>query len=159
VGDSFGTASRIDGTGLGSERPNYGEYGGEQVLCFQRASRIHCSRKMNLTAPPVWGAAVEQTIQQGTNNYCPLVSADGKTIYFASDNLTPTAGQQDIRSARRDMTASNVWTLQSTDIFRNVNGPVSEQPVWISPDECTLYLSSSRGGGTGWQIYVATRSP
>jgi hypothetical protein len=41
-----------------------------------------------------------------------------------------------------------------------LNSSAIDQPVWISDDECTVYLTSNSPGGVGgYDILVATRTP
>jgi hypothetical protein len=82
----------------------------------------------------------------------PVFSADGITMYFASDR---TAGQQqDIYASSRVNLDSRSWGAPLPTAELNSTG--TDEPAWVSPDGCTMYLISDRDK-LGRKIYVATR--
>jgi Tol biopolymer transport system component len=85
----------------------------------------------------------------------PTVSGDDLTIFFASTR--PDLGAQgswDILVATRASTSASFNSITNVE---KLNSPYGDLPDWISPDGCTLYMSSTRGPGGSWQLYVATR--
>lgn len=102
------------------------------------------------------GSTCTSTATRADSAGNPLVSGDGLTIYFRSSR-PGGAGDSDIwRATRRDVTENfgdivNVSELNLDDF---------EFADWISPDECRLYMTSRRPGGTsGWDMWVAERQP
>jgi Tol biopolymer transport system component len=84
-----------------------------------------------------------------------MLSADRLTAYFASTRDVPGArGSFDIHRANR---ASIEDPFELPAPVPELNTPSSDNPRWLSPDQCRLYLHSNRSGA--FQIYVATRHP
>jgi hypothetical protein len=80
------------------------------------------------------------------------------TIYFGSDR-GGSAGAADIWFAKR---ASTMATFQPSQTASTLNASLNsaglDDPTWISPDDCRLYLASDRDEVPGMRnIYVATR--
>ncbi len=95
------------------------------------------------------------TINGSSSDYDPVSTGDELTIYFASDRADPAAkGDFDIWMAKR---ASLNAPFDPPVDLQEVNSSVIEEPSWISPDNCRLYLY--RQGANGYKIYVASRSP
>lgn len=88
-----------------------------------------------------------------TVQYSPVVSNDGKSIYFAVDL---GSGQADIFMATRSSTAQ---TFGPVTTVKELNSPSAvDVPRWLSPDGCSIYLVSSRGNANNTlDIHVATR--
>jgi WD40-like Beta Propeller Repeat len=159
----FGPAVResvsINGVAPRLERPQFRQYGTTEELCFQATvgniRKIHCVRRAQGATD--WSAAArEQGL--GGDAFCPVMAADGQTMYFSS--LRNAERDQEIFAAHRDSNDSSTWMLPV--VFpEGVNSPAIDQPVWISPDECTMYLTSSRvdDPNAPFRIFVATRSP
>lgn len=84
----------------------------------------------------------------------PVISADGLNLYFASDR-PGGIGKGDVYVASRpDLTSKFGPAVPVAE----VNSEADESPSWISPDNCTLYLTSDRAGGAGRKdIYWASR--
>jgi hypothetical protein len=89
-------------------------------------------------------------------------SHDGRTISFATTRPLPGSAA-DARS-KFDF---DVWVAHrdtATGAFSNL-APVTELnttswdevPEWLSPDGCTIYLSSNREDGLDRHIWVASR--
>jgi hypothetical protein len=91
-------------------------------------------------------------LASGANEFSPVVSADGLTIFFSSDRTDGGAkGGTDIWTARRpSLTApfSDVKTVPE------LNTTADEEAGWLSPDGCRLYSFSSIAGS---HLYVASR--
>jgi hypothetical protein len=98
------------------------------------------------------GPNVNRMAHDGT----PVMSADGLALYFDS-NRGGGEGDFDVWVSTR-ATVEDDWGTP-----RNLRGPVNT-PSWdgvpsIAPDGCSLYISSSRFGGSGGQdIWVSTRA-
>jgi hypothetical protein len=80
----------------------------------------------------------------------PVLSADELTIYFLSQRAPSTDG--DIFVATRATTAAPFANIQK---LANVNSAALDAPGGLSPDGCTLYMSSNRGGKS--DVYIAQR--
>jgi hypothetical protein len=93
-----------------------------------------------------------------------VISHDGRTIYFGTTRPLPGAAADAGRSFN-----SHVWVAHrnaATGTFSNptpvteLNTSFTEAPNWLSPDGCTIYLSSNReppGDGTAPHIWVASK--
>jgi len=88
-----------------------------------------------------------------TNDSDPVPSADGLTMYWASDRPGGT-GDLDIWEAHRATISGTFGNLQPVS---GVNTIGLDAPSDVSEDGCRLYLTSTRAGKTG--IYVASRPP
>ncbi len=91
-----------------------------------------------------------------------VISNDGRTVYFAT--ARPLPGATGDAAVRTDF---NVWVASragATGTFSNL-APVTElnttsedAPSWLSPDGCTIYLSSDRNAPSGDRhIWAATK--
>jgi hypothetical protein len=88
-------------------------------------------------------------------DFNPVISADKKALYFASDRPLAGAAGLNIWVATR---ADPAGTFDPPVGVNNVNTNQDETPTWLSPDGCRLYISSDRAGGKGLQdIYVSSR--
>lgn len=83
-------------------------------------------------------------LSSAERNEAPVVSADELTIYFAR--------QYTIWSATRANKSSVFSNLAQVGIAKESG---NDLPSWVSPDNCVLYLTSSRSGTN--KIYTATR--
>ena len=91
----------------------------------------------------------------------PVLSADGLTIYFDS-NRPGGAGGLDIWFATRASTSAAFGTpVNASTSSPALNSAGDDNPTWISPDGCRLWLTSTRdtldAGTTNRDVYVATR--
>lgn len=91
-------------------------------------------------------------LSSSVTDYSPVLSADRLTIFFASDAMT--SGTTEIFIAHRN--GVNDAFLPPT-LISSVNSAIDDIPLWLSPDNCRLYLS--RGGPASLDIMVATRHP
>jgi hypothetical protein len=82
----------------------------------------------------------------------PAVSADGLTLFFASDRIGTAF---DLFSAERSDLASPFGEL--TELFA-VNSAVGDLSPSISTDGLTLYFASERAGAGGYDLWSAVRS-
>jgi Tol biopolymer transport system component len=80
-------------------------------------------------------------------------SADELTIYFLSQRAPSPDG--DVYVATR---ASKGAPFGAPKQVPGINSSALDVPGWISPDGCTIYLSSTRVGGH-YDVYVARRPP
>jgi Tol biopolymer transport system component len=81
----------------------------------------------------------------------PVLAPDELTIYFLSGRSEPNGDIYVATRAAKDQAFGDVKPLEG------VNSAAVDAPGWISPDGCTLYLSSTRAGGGSFDIYVARR--
>ena len=112
------------------------------------AERIYRSQRVggNFATP----TEIAELAVAGASDTDPVMTADGKTIYFGSTR--PGAIGIDIWTAtRNDVMAP----FTAATLVANVNSSMTDAPSWISADQCRLYLSSDRLGTP--DVYVATR--
>ena len=93
----------------------------------------------------------------GSGEGAPLLTADGLKLYYATAR-TGAAGQM-----------TNIWLAQrasTQDPFSNpapvdtLSSDGNDYPIFITADECTIYIASDRAGGTGGRdIWRAQRQP
>ena len=94
-----------------------------------------------------FGAAVPLPLLLGRSD--PTLSADELTMFVGSGATGPA---QDIDVVTRSAKNAPFGAATSVPIL---NSNAADQPDWLSPDGCRLYLSSTRSGTYGF--YVATR--
>lgn len=84
------------------------------------------------------------------------LSDDRLTVYFASnrDGFGTQGGNDVYRSQRASVDERFAPPTVVTELSTSAN----DNPRWLSPDSCRLYLHSDIGEG-GFKIYVATRRP
>jgi hypothetical protein len=103
-------------------------------------------------AMPVMGADVNSAASE----YRPVVSGDGLTIYF---DRVGTSSDDIWMATRAGVTAQ----FGAAHAVTELDAPGADFPIWLSPDDCTLYFGSDRlsgtDGRTGWDIFQATRGP
>jgi RHS repeat-associated protein len=114
-------------------------------------------------SPPTFSTpALVQNVNSTAEEYRPVLSPDGLTLYFGSKRSgIGNDSSGDIWMARRTSPTEafpqspgpvNLWGLNSTGI---------EFPVTVSPDGCTLYFASNEETGLGasenFRLYQATR--
>jgi len=100
------------------------------------------------------GAKVNN-VNTSAEEFAPVVSADGLTLYFGTDATVAGLGGVNVWVATR---ASKGVDFGAPVLVPNVNTTSDEQPTWISPDDCRLYLASNRPLGAGKQdVWVASR--
>ena len=81
------------------------------------------------------------------------VNADQTTIAFSSTR-TPRRYDDDIWISHRADTSSD-WSPPVN--VAEVNSYATDNPTWLSPDGCRMYIQSDRDGAD-FDIYVATRA-
>jgi hypothetical protein len=158
LGTQFGNPTAVilssKPTASSAEAPRFRQYRseGKEELCFSTNSHISCTVKP--VGSPMWPDPLVQTFdgEPGAGGeVTPVMSADGKTMYFAF--VSAGGSDQTIYIASRT-TIGGAWS--SANSLGGVNSTFPEQPVWISDDECTLYLTSTRLDAQ-WKVFVATR--
>lgn len=82
----------------------------------------------------------------------PVISADRLTLYYVSRALT---GGDDVLVARRPSVTSAFGT---PNIVNELSSVTDERPMWLSPDDCTMYLVRVTATG-GLDIFIAHRTP
>jgi Tol biopolymer transport system component len=113
----------------------------------------------NITkAQPNFGdpVSLDPNINSSSADVCPVISADGCTMYFASDR-PGGYGDMDIYVAIRK-SIDDEWE-PAVNLGPNVNTSNYEAPWSISTDGLSLYMSSNRTGGSGtYDLWVITRA-
>jgi hypothetical protein len=90
-------------------------------------------------------------------DYGPVLSRDGRTLYFASN-----------RAGLGQDTEGDIWVATRSEVTQPfdpvtnlaaLNSSRREVPVALSPDGCTLYFASNRdtGNDSDFRLYQATR--
>jgi len=89
------------------------------------------------------------------STHIPVITSDLLTLYFATDR---NGMGDDIWMAKRTAPTTDWGTAQ---IVSELSTAVSEQPSWISPDECVMYLTRvvKEGNNMRQRVHVAVRSP
>jgi len=127
-----------------SDRP--GGYGGFDMWLTRRA-----------TTNDPWGTPVNlgETVNSSSNDGGGSMSADGRSLYFAS-NRPGGSGSQDIWVSRRTG-KGDLWST-SENLGPIVNDSSFDWRPSISADGLSLYFDSRRPGGFGSaDIWVTTR--
>jgi hypothetical protein len=127
------------------------------------ATRDIYVRDLTTSNPPTPVAELNST----NSDAFAVISHDGRTIYFASNRTSAARvdGGSPDASARTDF---DVWVAHraaATGAFSNL-APVTElnttsedAPNWLSPDGCTIYLSSDRNAPAGARHIWAASKP
>jgi hypothetical protein len=92
-------------------------------------------------------------VNTGSNDLHPRLSADGSTLYFASNRN----GSYELFQATRPNTQSSFGTPAQLS-FLGVSGSAGQYPD-ISADGQTLYFVEGPNVGTGYDIYVSHAVP
>jgi hypothetical protein len=96
-------------------------------------------------------------LASGSGEGFPVLSADQRVIYFASLRTGDgVLGGNDIWMAARP---SNPGTFVDLKPVTKINSNELDVPLWISPDNCRLYLASGRAGVGAYDIWMAERVP
>ncbi|WP_394831519.1 hypothetical protein LVJ94_33910 [Pendulispora rubella] len=102
---------------------------------------------------------------RNTQDDNPVLSADGHHLYFSSSRKG-TKGDVAVWVAHRDNVSDdlNSWNspilagVPEIVVAPEVDSPIAERPLWISPDECRLYYTIHRGPKYR-QTYMVERGP
>ena len=164
----FGTPGPL--AGVNSSGVDYaGSVSGDgRTLYFDSvttANRDILTKDLTSSSPP---APVAELNSAG-NDAFPVVSLDGRTIYFASIRALPGAAGDagasadagvkmdfDIWVARR-ATASGPFSDLAP--VNELNTASTDVPNWISPDGCTIYISTDRNAPNGDRHIWAASKP
>jgi outer membrane protein OmpA-like peptidoglycan-associated protein len=104
-----------------------------------------------------WGAPVNLSFNTGGNEISPFISADDKTLYFASDHMAGGMGGFDIYMTRR--TGENEWT-EPKNMGPSVNSKYDEMFFYVPPTGDELYVTSDREGAYKlFRIFVQPPPP
>jgi WD40-like Beta Propeller Repeat len=123
-------------------------------LCFQSV-RSSGKGSQDIWCASINAGVVGQAVAQNDLNTpdldaCPILTEDGLGIYFASTR-SPSLGQDIWHSTRPTLTAP--WSAPRA--VTELNTPDLEQPIWISDDNCTLYLGVQKD--VSHSVWVVTR--
>lgn len=104
-----------------------------------------------------WGSPVNLSFNTGGNEISPFLSADDKTLYFASDHMAGGMGGFDIYMTRR--TGDNEWT-EPKNMGPTVNSKYDEMFFYVPPTGDELFVTSDREGAYRlFRIYVQPPPP
>jgi hypothetical protein len=107
------------------------------------------------TAGGFGAPALITEVSSAASDFLPVLSDDRLTIYFGSDRANAAAkGGSEIWIARRT-TPTGIFA--APQLVADLNSPLDDYPVWISPDACTVYFAS--GPTTATDLFQATRGP
>ncbi len=154
----FGTPSLVGTTVNNASRAQIDPYlrGDGKELFFHRYNPgqgkeygdIHVAAIVGGTVQP---ARILENVNSPTDDRWPVVTADGLTIYWASDRTDLGAkGNFDIYMARRASVTSPFTTVTNV---AELNSSTAERPAWVSADGCRLYFQK------GPSLLVAARPP
>jgi Tol biopolymer transport system component len=105
-------------------------------------------------SPGAFGTAMKVTSLSSPGiEASPTLSADGLTIYFAS-NRAGSAHLIDIWMATRPSTSS---PFSNHKPGVGVNVLDEQSPGWVSHDQCRLYLSAGDSSTKTYELFVATK--
>jgi hypothetical protein len=100
---------------------------------------------------------VEGVNLSGTETNAPVVTADGKRMYFATNRADASTRTYAIWTATRTSTSSPFANPEPVAELGGIEA--DERPSWISRDGCRLYFSSRRAGGRGGaDVWVASKT-
>jgi Tol biopolymer transport system component len=100
-------------------------------------------------------AAVLAGINSAGEDGTPLLSSDGRSLYFHSTRAGGL-GDRDVWLATR---ADGAAEFTVATLVAGVNGPNMDHVPWVSPDELTILWATNRSGGVGQlDIWIARRS-
>lgn len=94
--------------------------------------------------------ALNGEVNTGHNDYGPILSKDGKTLYFTSRRNNTTGGGQnpydevfyeDIYHAQWNTETEEWDSVSNIGLFKKVNGDGFESLSWLSPDATTGYVT------------------
>jgi hypothetical protein len=95
--------------------------------------------------------ATELESAPGDSEFGAAFSADGLTIYFASDRT----GEPHVFTAQRPSIGAPFGAIVAP--VNELNSAAADIPGWVSRDNCRFYFSSERNGMA--DLFVATRIP
>jgi hypothetical protein len=111
--------------------------------------------KDDLWSEPVNLGPTVNGVNNTWENYCPNISADGLSLFFAS-NREGGSGGMDLWMTRRS-TIDGPWS-EPVNLGPTINSSRGEHSPEISPDGRSLLFSSNRDGGYGdldiWQASI-----
>ncbi len=123
-----------------SDRP--GGYGGKDLYIAYRQQE-EWKRPVNL------GPAINSAYDE----ICPFLAKDGRTLFFASDNLKSLGGLDIFQSVFQDSIYQ--WT-EAQNMGMPINSAGDDLNFRMTSNAMTAYYSSDRPGGHGGQdLYVA----
>ncbi len=127
-------AQPVEGLAAGDRWPYSATNDGQAAMFFTRQNQVHVARLVNphaVAAPhPVAGLAVA-----GAMDSRPVLSRDGRNLYFASDRAT--FNRIEIwRATRGDDSA----TFSTPERVPELAGAYGRAPLALSDDQCTLYF-------------------
>jgi hypothetical protein len=99
---------------------------------------------------------VDALSSPGGEDDSPVLSADGLSVYFASDRLAAGPAIKSIFVAHRLATSLEFDLPTLVDELHDAT--IGRRPGWLSPDSCRLYFAAPDGTGRV-AIFVASRQP
>lgn len=103
-----------------------------------------------------------QNINSPYNEFAPVISADGKTIYFVRNNhpdIIKKWGSENQEIFSSNLDADTIWG-EPTDIGQPLNNQQGNFVVSVSPDQNTLYLGNrytKKGDPNGGGLSVSNK--
>jgi hypothetical protein len=102
-------------------------------------------------------AGVLNAVNTSTLDRYPVISADGLALYWGSESGRP-AKYPGVYMATRTSRAEDFGAARmpsGLDSLQRTEPPTLAMPTWISPDNCRLYVATTRDGS--YDIYLARR--
>jgi len=116
------------------------------AVSFQRVDIIRVERL------PSGDFGPPDTVEELAGGVAPVLSGDQQLIYWSTTRTDGgSLGGLDVWEAQRAPSG----TFANPKNVTVVNSSRADQPTWVSPDGCVLYLQSERSGNA--DIYAATR--
>jgi Tol biopolymer transport system component len=157
INSPWGGAQSVAGLGTGQNDFSPMVASGSGTLYFTSlrsgARDLYTALRTNPTAFASPTAIAE--LDSPDDESYPTISSDEKTIYYGRSQV---GGTYDVWVAHRDRVTDPFGTPRAVTELNTASS--NDVPGWLSPDGCTLYLSSDRAGGAGMlDIWVAHRNP
>ena len=116
-------------------------------------SDIYLSSRTGLDQPWPRPTRVE-ALSSGSTETTPEVSADGLTMYFASDRPGGSGSSDLWRSSR--LLRTDAWG--TPEPIGELNDATADTAGGVTPDGLAMAFSSFRKANVEWDIYLATRT-
>lgn len=103
-----------------------------------------------------------KNLNSSFNEFAPVISADGKTIYFVRNNhpgIVSKWGEENQEIYFSNLETDSIWS-EPTDIGQPLNNQQGNFVVSVSPDQNMLYLGNrytKKGGPNGGGLSVSNK--
>lgn len=98
---------------------------------------------------------LQSALSSSSDDWFPILSDDRLTIYIATNRVGGNGNNDIWRSTR----ASTQDAFPAPTVVTELNSGNDDLPAWLSPDNCRLYISTTRINGDSWDLFMAERAP